>query len=430
VLLYRFLSATALAVYAPYALLRSLTGRRKLGDLPGRFGRAAYPDLEGGIWIHAVSVGEVGVARNLLGELARMAPGRRLGLSATTAAGRQIAERTLPREVAVFAFPFDLAGPVKRALDGVRPGIVLLTETELWPLFLDRARARGIPIALVNGRLSDRSYPRYRLVRRFLARSLDAIALFAVQSSEDAARIEALGAPQARIRVCGNIKYDLPRAAPFADAARLTQLAAGRPVFVAASTGEGEEQVVLDAFRPIARRSLLAIAPRRPERFDRVASLIDQAGFHVVRRSSSDSIQNPKSRIQYPPVYLLDTIGELQSLYREARLAFVGGSLVPAGGHNPIEAWAEGVSVVVGPHTQNFRDITAQGEKRGLLTQVSDGNGLARAFASALDEPSSLAAAGRRALEFVAGNRGAARRTAEAVLALLPDAAAVQSATP
>lgn len=433
VLVYRFLSAAALAAYAPYAAVRSLAGRRKLGDLRGRFGRSPYPDLEGGIWVHAVSVGEVGVARNLLAQLARSAPGRRFGLSVTTAAGRELARRTLPRDVAVFAFPFDLAGPVERALDGVRPGLVLLCETELWPLFLDRARSRGIPVALVNGRLSDRSFPRYRLVRRFFKRSLDAIALFAMQSPEDAARLEALGAPRDRIRVCGNIKYDLPPAAPFPDAARLAELAAGRPVFVAASTGEGEEGIVLDAFRPVSGRALLAIAPRRPERFSPVASLIEEAGFSVVRRSALDStrpIHNSQSTIHNSPVYLLDTIGELASLYREARLAFVGGSLTPAGGHNPIEAWAEGVPVVVGPHTQNFRDVTAQGQKRGFLTRVFDGAGLERAFASALDAPVALESAGRRAREFVAGNRGAAQTTAEAVLALPPGTAPRRAAAP
>jgi 3-deoxy-D-manno-octulosonic-acid transferase len=434
VLLYRFLSAAGLAAYAPYAVVRSLTGGRKLGDLRGRFGRSPYPDLDGGIWIHAVSVGEVGAARSLLSELAPSAPGRRLGLSTTTAAGRELAERTLPRDVAVFAFPFDLAGPIDRAFDGVRPGLVLLTETELWPLFLDRARSRGIPVALVNGRLSDRSFPRYRLVRRFWKRSLDAIALFVMQSREDAARLEALGAPDDRIRVCGNVKYDLAAAPPFADAPRLAQLAAGRPVLVAASTGEGEEQAVLDAFRPVADRAFLAIAPRRPERFDPVAALVEKAGFCVVRRSRSDQLpitRSPDHPItRFPPVYLLDSIGELASLYRGARLAFVGGSLAPTGGHNPIEAWAEGVAVVVGPHTQNFRDITAQGDSRGFLKRVSDGPELAQAFAWALQDPAALESAGRRAREFVAANRGAARATADAVLTLLPAAGTRRAAAP
>jgi 3-deoxy-D-manno-octulosonic-acid transferase len=441
VLFYRFLSAAALLFYAPYALICSFMGGRKLGDLPGRLGRSAYPDLDSGIWVHAVSVGEVNVARNLLRELQTAAPGRRLGLSVTTAAGRDLARRTLPPEIAVFAFPFDLEGPVRKAFEGVRPGLVLLTETELWPLFLDRARARRVPVALVNGRLSDRSFPRYRLIRRFLRGPLEAIGLFAVQSRQDALRLEALGLPPSRIRVCGNIKYDLPAAPPFADAARLAKLAQGRPIFVAASTADGEEQTVLEAFRRVAGRALLAIAPRRPERFDAVASLIESRGFSVVRRTAPEAqIQNPKpvrqslgeggSKIQNPSVYLLDSIGELASLYREASLAFIGGSLAPIGGHNPIEAWAQGVPVVVGPHTQNFRDAISEGQKRGFGKNVADSAGLARAFESALEDPAACKAAGQNAREFVVVNRGAARATVRAVLPLLQGAPPARAAAP
>lgn len=414
-LFYRFLSAAALLLYAPYALIRSFTGGRKLGDLSGRMGRCSYPDLDSGIWVHAVSVGEVNVARNLLAELKTAAPGRRLALSVTTAAGRELARSTLPPDIAVFAFPFDLEGPVQKALDGVRPGLVLLTETELWPLFLDRASARKIPVALVNGRLSDRSFPRYRLVRRFLRGPLEAIALFAVQSREDALRFEALGIAPGRIRECGNIKYDLPAAPPFADAARLSKLADRRPVFVAASTAEGEEQAVLEAFRRLAGRALLAIAPRRPERFDAVAYLVERSGFRVVRRSQP--LDSRPSTLEC--VYLLDSIGELASLYREASLAFVGGSLAPIGGHNPIEAWAQGVPVVVGPHTQNFRDVYSEGQKCGFGKSVVDAAGLARAFQSALEDPEACRSAGQNARDFVAANRGAAQATARAVLPLL-----------
>ena len=192
VLLYRFLSAVGLALYAPYALLLSLTGRRRLGDLKGRLGRVSYPDLEGGIWIHAVSVGEVAIARAILRELSTLAGKKRLGLSVTTAAGRALAEKTCAGTADVFAYPFDLEGPVERALSSVRPGLILLTETELWPLFLTRARERGIPVALVNGRLSDRSFPRYRRARRFLSSALSGVGLFLMQSREDADRMAAL----------------------------------------------------------------------------------------------------------------------------------------------------------------------------------------------------------------------------------------------
>ncbi len=385
-----------------------------MGDIRGRLGRAPYPDLDGGIWIHAVSVGEVGVARNLLSALSRKAPGHAMGLSVTTAAGRQLAQTNLGDGVPVFAFPFDLAGAVERALEAVRPGLVLLTETEIWPLFLDRAAARGIPVVLVNGRVSSRSFGRYNYVRAWLAGSLQRVAVFAMQSPEDAARIIALGAPGERVRVTGNVKYDMPEAPPFSDALRLRETAAGRPVFVAASTAEGEEEIVLRAWRSLAARPLLALAPRRPERFDAVAASIARAGFPVVRRSL------PGGR---PPatdsVYLLDSIGELASLYREARLAFIGGSLAPMGGHNPIEAWAAGVAVLVGPHTENFRQIVADGEARGFAKRVSGEEALARELARVFSRSAGALESGERARRFVGENRGAADRTVELVLPLL-----------
>src|SRR5512132_1231871 len=285
--LYRLLSTLALLIYAPYALARSWLGRRRLGDLPGRLGRRPYPDLAGGIWVHAVSVGEVGVARSLIAALAGRAEIARIGLSVTTAAGREWAQRLLGDKVPIFAFPFDLAGPVESALSALHSGLVVLTETEIWPLFLERAEARRIPVALANGRISPRSFARYRLAGRPVAKALSRISLFAMQSVEDARRIEALGAPADRIQITGNIKFDIAPAPPFPDAARLQSAADGRPVLVGASTGEGEEATLLEAWRPIASGSLLALAPRRPERFDEVAALIERSGFCTIRRSQT-----------------------------------------------------------------------------------------------------------------------------------------------
>ncbi len=420
-LLYRLLSILALLAYAPFALLRSLTGRRRLGDLRGRLGSGPYPDLDGGIWVHAVSVGEVGVARDLLRALAQADPRARLGLSSTTAAGRALAQRTAADTASVFAFPFDLAGPVEAALSAVRPGLVLLTETEIWPLFLERADRRGIPVALVNGRISSRSFPRYRAARGFIGRSLSRIALFAMQSEGDAGRILALGAPAERVRVTGNVKYDRPPAPPFADAAAVETLAAGRPVLVAASTGEGEEEIVLKAWRPVASRCLLVLAPRRPERFDAVADLIRREGFDVARRSGSSqrTTRSPDDPIARSPVYLLDSIGELASAYALGTMAFVGGSLIPAGGHNPIEAWAQGLSVATGPHVENFREIAGHGEREGFLRRVDGVADLAAWIVSCLDQPEEARSRGHRARSFVGRNRGAARATAELVLPLL-----------
>jgi len=383
----------------------------------GRLGRAGYPDLDGGIWVHAVSVGEVGVARSLLASLGRRVPGVRLGLSVTTRAGRELAERSAG-EVPVFAFPLDLSGPVNRALDETRPGLILLTETELWPLFIQRAERRGIPVALVNGRLSDRSWRRYRIVGGWFGAVLRRISLFAMQTATDARRVEALGAPADRVRLTGNVKYDVRPPPPFADAERIRAAAAGRPIVVAASTGEGEEAQVEAAWRRLKVPALLAIAPRRPERFETVARELERSGHSVMRRSGR--------ALQRPDVYLLDTIGELAALYREAAIAFLGGSLVPVGGHNPIEAWAAGCPVLAGPHTQNFREVVDAGERMGILRRVADAVALAAAIEEALRDTAATAAAGSRAEQFVAENRGAADATAEAVLPLLRPAAAAQ----
>ncbi|MEP6801006.1 MAG: 3-deoxy-D-manno-octulosonic acid transferase [Acidobacteriota bacterium] len=418
-LFYRILSVLALVFYAPWALARSVLGIRKIGDLRGRLGFGRAPDLNGGVWVHAVSVGEVGVARNLLAELARKAPESRLALSVTTDAGAEMARRALPSGVPAFAFPLDLAGPVERALDAVRPGLILLTETEIWPLFLERAARRKIPVALVNGRLSERSFSRYRLAGRSFARVLSRVALFAMQTREDAARIERLGAPPGKVFVTGNVKYDLPPAPPFSDALRLASAARGRAVFVAASTGPGEDEIVLNAWAGLApgRRPLLVLAPRRPERFDAVAALVSAAGHPLLRRSVPTAELPPEGS-----VYLLDSIGELSSVYGEARLAFVGGSLVKAGGHNPIEAWSAGVPVIVGPHTSNFRDIVRDGRDIGILEIVADGAGLGRALAAALQDPEALARRGEAARRAVVESRGAVTRTADLVLPLLSNA--------
>lgn len=414
--LYRALALLTLAAYAPIAFARSLTGGRPLGDIRGRLGRRPYPRLAGGIWIHAVSVGEIGVARNLLRALRRRLPDCPVGISVTTAAGRELAARTLSAEASIFSFPFELSGAVERSLEETRPSLVLLTETEIWPLFLERAAARSIPVALVNGRISPRSFSRYRRIRGFLAGSLERIALFAMQSQDDAARVQALGAAPERIRNLGNLKYDLPEAAPFPDADRLHRAAAGRAVLVAGSTGEGEEELVLSAWSALPSRPLLVLAPRRPERFDGVAALCRSRGLTVLRRSSALSALSSQ-----PDVYLLDSIGELASVYRGAALAFIGGSLIDTGGQNPIEAWAAGIPAIAGPHMENFPEIAARGEALCILTRVRDDAELSLRLREALEAPDATARRGADAARFVAESRGAAERTVDALLRLVPE---------
>ncbi len=416
-LLYRAAAAAALAAYAPYAAFRSVSGGRRLGDVRGRLGWKPWPDLGGGTWIHGVSVGEIGVARTLLGAFERVRPGSRFGVSATTEAGRALAERILAGRADVFPFPFDLAGAVERALRETRAGLIVLVETEIWPLFLERAERRGVPVVLANGRLSERSFRRYRLAGPFVRRTLSRLALLAMQSRDDADRALALGAPPERVIVTGNLKFDPPEAGPFPDAARLREAAAGRPVLAAGSTAEGEDEVVLAAWLTLPQRPLLLLAPRRPERFDPVARLCESRGLTVLRRSQ------PAPLAAIPDVYLLDSIGELAPAYREASLAFIGGSLVPHGGQNPIEAWAAGVAAFAGPHMENFRDVAAAGEARGVLDRVSDGAALARRIAAALADLETTRRLGREAAHLVGENRGAADRTAAAVARLLPEPA-------
>jgi 3-deoxy-D-manno-octulosonic-acid transferase len=241
------------------------------------------------------------------------------------------------------------------------------------------------------------------------------VSLFAMQSAEDAHRVESIGAPPDRVRVLGNVKYDLQPPGPFPDASRLREAAAGRPVLVAGSTREGEEEILLDAWSRLPERPFLVLAPRRPERFEAVAEEVARRGLRLARRMSP-AAADAGAR---PDAYLLDSIGELASAYAEATIAFVGGSLLPYGGQNPIEAWAAGVPVLCGPHMENFRNVASAGEAGGFLERVADAASLSRSLARALGEPAETARRGAAAAGFVAGSRGAAERTAAAVLALV-----------
>jgi 3-deoxy-D-manno-octulosonic-acid transferase len=425
-LLYRALAALALAAYAPWALLRRAAGGRRVGDLRGRFGRSLPPDLSGGIWIHAVSVGEVGVAAGLFSALRRRRPDVPIGISVTTAAGRAVAERVFAGRAPVFAFPFDLEGPVSRALDAAHPALVALTETEIWPLFIDRATSRGIRVALVNGRISERSFRRYGLVRRWLRRTLERVSLFAMQSPEDARRIESLGAPADRVRALPNLKFDAAPAAEFADAARLREAAGARGIVVAGSTGEGEETMVLDAWQALPDRPLLVLAPRRPERFDAVARLVASRGLSLMRRSSS-AHGTPLGAHGSLDVYLLDSVGELAAAYRGAAVAYAGGSLIPTGGQSPIEAWAAGVPVLCGPHMENFRAVAALGEELGILARARDAKELAGLLAESLRDRAAAERLGERARRLVEESRGAAETTAGLLTGLLHGAPGAQA---
>jgi 3-deoxy-D-manno-octulosonic-acid transferase len=406
--LYRIAFALGLVAYAPFAFARQALGGKRIGNWKGRAGLSSLPRFHGSVWIHAVSVGEVNAARSILAALREERPSLSRVISASTAAGLAAADRLAEAHAAV-PFPLDLARPVERALSALDPSLVLLTETEIWPLFLERCARRGVPVAIVNGRISDRSYSRYSGGRRWLAPSLSRVALFAMQTPEDAERVRSLGVPAEKIQVTGNVKFDVAPAENPALVARLAAWAGGRPILVAGSTHAGEEAAVLDAWGALETRPLLVLAPRRPERFDDVYRIVAVRKFRVARASE------PEKEGAVPDVALLDTVGDLASSFGAAAAAFIGGTLVPVGGHNPIEAWAHGVPTVFGPHVANMRSTAEAGLAAGAALIARSPTELKEAFRELL---SAGMPRGRAASALVQRHRGAARETARAALSL------------
>jgi 3-deoxy-D-manno-octulosonic-acid transferase len=379
------------------------TFRERMGRLP------VYLNLDGdrSIWVHAVSVGEVKAVRPLIPALKERFPRHRVYLSTTTMTGNAVAQKSVHGMDGLFYAPFDLRGPVRKVLATLNPAVLLLVETEIWPNLIHEAHARGTRIALVNGRISPRSFSRYRLVRRWLARVLSEIDLFLMQGEPHAERIRAMGAPPDRVKVTGNLKFDAVETgrAPFGLARILTTGLRRRPLWVAGSTVTGEDEQVLAAFHKVRERvpdAMLLIAPRHPERFPEVPSLVEAAGFRCRRRSELE-------RGAWHPgdVVVLDTLGELAQVYLFATIVFVGGSLVPSGGHNILEPAGAGKPVIVGPHMDNFREIAEQFLAEKALVQVANADALGRAVADLLEDEPRRRALGARARSVVEANRGA-----------------------
>ncbi len=427
-LAYSLLLAAAIAIALPYFAVQGLRHGKYWPNLPERLGRLPRGLAErsarapGAIWIHAVSVGEAVAAAPLARRLKARFPARRLVISTTTIAGQQMARERIGCADDFFYFPLDWAGVVRRYFQAVRPAVVVILEVEIWPNFLRVAGESGVPVVFASARVSERSYGRYRRVRGFFRRAIEPASLFLAQTQEDARKLVALGAREERVRVGGNLKFDVPAPAPNALAAWLGAEAAraGRtPVIVAGSVVANEENAVLDAFARVRERhgaALLALAPRKPERFETASELAQARGWGIARRS--------ELRLDRPlepgtGVLLVDTIGELAGLYGVADLAFVGGSLVPAGGHNILEPAALGKAPVFGPHMENFREMAASFLEAGAAAQVASANELSRLWLDWLAEPARREAAGEAARRLVERNRGAAERVVEEVGALL-----------
>jgi len=413
----------ALPFVLVYFLLRSLSRGSGLGDLAQRLGNLPanfqQPAI-GALWIHAVSVGEAQAVAPIIPLLRRRFPERRIFISTTTETGQALAKAKLAADGTIY-FPLDYAFACRCALRAIQPALVLIAETEFWPRFLREARRAGAAVAIVNGRISDRSFARYHFWRRSMHPILSHVDLFLMQTEEDARRIITIGAEPARVSVCGNLKYDVPPppSSPVAIWLENSLSLAPRPVLIAGSVVAGEESAVLEAFAVVRAKhsgTLLVLAPRRPERFDLTARQAADAGLCVFRRSQLDlSVPLAASA----DVLLLDTIGELAGLYQAATVAFVGGSLVPAGGHNILEPAAAGVPVLFGPSMENFAEIARMVLAAGAGLQVNNAQDLARACLELFCDPTRLATMSQAASKLLQQNRGAATHTLERITALL-----------
>ncbi|MEI6668533.1 MAG: 3-deoxy-D-manno-octulosonic acid transferase [Acidobacteriota bacterium] len=427
--LYSLASLLLFALAMPYFAYQALRYRKYVGSLSERLGLLPLSlnlDRDPSIWIHAVSVGEALTARAIAGELKARYPTLRLFISTTTMTGQQVARRSFQVADGIFYFPFDLPMIVNRVLEVVRPRLFVMMETEIWPNLLRACRQRDIRTIVINGRISARSYPRYRLVRPLFKQVLALVDRFCVQGEETAGRLVALGAPADRITITGSLKFDSLHATGGAAASgkgaervlRFFKVAPGRPVIVAGSTMPGESEMVLGCFeriRTLARHPLLVIAPRKPEHFDQVERAARQAGFRTLRRSALAIDEDPKA-----DVVILDTIGELAHLYLAATVVFVGGSLVDVGGHNILEPAIHGKPIVFGPHMENFAEIARSFLDHQAAIQVQTASELGDTLLALIEDRERRDRLGAAARGVVEANRGAKDRSLEAIAALLP----------
>lgn len=373
------------------------------------------PFAKGGLWLHAVSVGEAGVAATLARDLPADLP---LVVTTITPTGQERARAAFAGRATVAYLPFDLGFAIRRFFDRAFPAgpprALVLFEGDYWPLLLAEAKRRGLAVVVANGRVGDKGFGRMKRVAPLARRLLGAVDRFGVQSTADRDRLIALGVGPERIAVTGNLKYDTPE--PTLDsglAAAISGLAAGRPVLIAGSTMAGEEEALLAATAGLEARALLILAPRHPERWGEVAALLDRSRRACLRRSAL--AETPATTGEPPAVLLLDSLGELAALYRLASGAFIGGTLAPTGGHNPIEAARFGVPVAVGPSMHNFAEMAARFDDAAAWRRVANAAELGAAFRSWLDDREAARELGRRGARLVEENRGAVARTLELI---------------
>lgn len=430
-------------VLAPYYALRGWRRgeptsalRERLGILPpailvcglsSQAGHSNSSAVQGGpVWIHAVSVGEVLAALPLVEELKRRFPGRAVFVSTTTETGQRLARERLKGAERIFYFPLDWVVPVRRTLRAIRPALVIVMETEIWPNFLREARHEGVPVVFANARISERSFARFErwkfLTGEFFARTLQDATLFLAQSTDDADRLGKMGAPEERIEVTGNLKYDV-------DAPEIGRFGAWLeeqlreqerwPLIVAGSIVAEEEEAVLAAYDVVQRQwrhSLLLLAPRKPDRFDAAAAIVAEGGWTAIRRSQLD-LSAPLD--ENADVLLLDSIGELAGLYLLADAVFVGGSLVAAGGHNILEPAGFARPPIFGPSMENFREMAAQFLAARAAIQVRNSLQLGKVWVQLIEDNALRERMGKSARELSERNRGATARSLARIAPIL-----------
>ena len=415
--LYNLLTYLLLVPYAIYWLLRALLNRSYRHKLPQRFGYG-YPDLHGSLWVHAVSVGEVVAATPLIKELLRAYPDDPVLVTTVTPTGAARVEALFGDSVSHAYIPFETPGAINRFFGRVRPRIALIMETEIWPNLYQGCGVRRIPLVLVSARISPRSVDSYRKLLPLFRETLSHGIVIAAQSAADADRFVSLGASPDRTRVTGNIKFDveIPDDLPARGQAFRDSMLGRRPVWIAASTHDGEETQVLDAHRELSERFpdlLLILVPRHPQRFDAVRDLLERRGETWVSRTSGAACDAATR------VYFGDTMGEVTLFYAASDIAFVAGSLMPIGGHNLLEPASLGVPILTGPHVFNAQEIADRFIAQQACRVVHDAGELAAAVADWLDDPAAARQAGDSGRSILEDNRGALERLLTLVRPLL-----------
>jgi len=415
-ILYNLILIIVTIVLSPYILFKLLTVPKYRGGISQKLGRVRKGVLRvlnntRPIWVHAVSVGEVMAAHPLIRDLRKKYPNRKFILSTVTVTGNYTAKQRVPEADAVFYFPFDYPWIVRRVIKIINPAIVLVAETEIWPNFFRELKRQGIPSALINGRISPKSYGNYLKFKTFFTQVFEQVTLFCMQSEEDAVRIKDIGASADKVTITGNLKFDqkIPTAQQLP-----VSIAPGRRVITAGSTHRGEEAILLEIYGRLRKRYpdlVLIIAPRHPERFDEVCGIITSAGYECQRRT--------RTKGPVKDVVLLDTIGELRAFYGLCDIAFVGGSLVKVGGHNLLEPAAMKKPVIFSSYMFNFKEISEALIRAGGGIMVKDKDELYGKLDNLLADKELASSIGEKAFKVIAENSGATTRTIDAVHRLI-----------